>query len=504
MSKFDATFDLADVVTYGYNARNELTNAVAAVDSNYRYAYDFDDIGNRKTSSERGTNFIYTANNLNQYTAVDDFTPHFDFDGNQTHIKTATGVWHVSYNGENRPDLWSNGTTNITMKFDRMGRRVEYIETVGTGAEATTNAHHRFVYDGYLCIQRLNAASNNAIDLIFAWNPVEPVATRPLMIERPNVCMLHVTHDGNKNVSDLVVISVGSGIAAHYDYSPFGVCTGYVCNTKHSACDFGVYNPFRFSSEYADDSLGLVYCNYRHYVQDVGRWNAREPWQYIPLFQKNSFFDGRGVMSTEYIFCKNCDYLSDALGLIPRGTDSEWGGFPDHVRLSLDDEDFKGHFSAGNCWRYACNDPMTQPFELLAPEGAEKVGRKERHQALPPGWEKKGSQAQCLKIRNEILKKYGSRGVTSCSGECDECHYKVYLALKPEVKGWFGTTKESADFHWYRQDTDSSGAPTGTWSSKGGTNPIASTTDPVLDARQRGYTIDCGYLCFPNKGINSL
>ncbi len=46
------------------NEKSELTNAVAAVDSDYRYAYDFDDIGNRETSSERVTNFVYAANQL--------------------------------------------------------------------------------------------------------------------------------------------------------------------------------------------------------------------------------------------------------------------------------------------------------------------------------------------------------------------------------------------------------------------------------------------------------
>ena len=69
ISQYDYTYDAAgrrvactksgsafahdDIVDYGYNARSELTNAVAAVDSDYRYAYDFDDIGNRETASER-------------------------------------------------------------------------------------------------------------------------------------------------------------------------------------------------------------------------------------------------------------------------------------------------------------------------------------------------------------------------------------------------------------------------------------------------------------------
>jgi RHS repeat-associated protein len=174
---------------------------------------------------------------------------------------------------------WSNGATNITMKFDRMGRRVEYIEAVGNA----TNTHHRFVYDGYLCIQRLDAAANNAIDLIFAWDPAESVATRPLMIEKHGKCMLYVTHDGNKNVSDLLFFNGGSGVAAHYEYAPFGALTASTRNSTSTAYDFRTYNPFRFSSEYADDALGLVYYNYRHYEPVMGRWLQRDRCVLTPL-----------------------------------------------------------------------------------------------------------------------------------------------------------------------------------------------------------------------------
>ena len=186
---------------YGYNDRSELTNAVKNAESAEEYAYQYDDIGNRLSSLDIGTNRTYTANALNQYTNIvegaDEFLPQFDDDGNQTLIKTATGLWQVSYNGENRPVLWECGTTNIVMKFDRMGRRVEYIETVNS----VTNTHHRFVYDGYLCIQRLNALANNAIDLVFGWDPSEPVATRPLVLQKYGQYNMFYTHDGNKNVS---------------------------------------------------------------------------------------------------------------------------------------------------------------------------------------------------------------------------------------------------------------------------------------------------------------
>ena len=144
-------------------------------DSACRYSYAFDDIGNRESSSERGTNSVYAANNLNQYTAITDvaaaptpsqtFNPQFDDNGNQTRIKTATGIWSVTYIGENRPVLWENVSTNsptpnssthnsstptlLSMSYDRIGRRV-------------TKNSQRFVYDGYLQIANFERASTNS------------------------------------------------------------------------------------------------------------------------------------------------------------------------------------------------------------------------------------------------------------------------------------------------------------------------------------------------------
>ena len=232
---------------YANNTRSELTNAVAAVDSDCRYAYDFDDIGNRLTASERGTNSVYIANQLDQYTVVDDFTPQFDDDGNQTLIKTATGIWFVTYNGENRPILWTSGDNTIYMSFDRMGRRV------------TKNAQ-RFVYDGYLQI-----ADNNGNAYI--WDPTEPVATRPLAWNR-NSAVSYYVHDGNKNVSE--VVAADGALAAHYEYAPFGAVS-VQCGASAMA------NPWCFSSEYAENETATVYYNYRHYEPMAGRWLSRDP-----------------------------------------------------------------------------------------------------------------------------------------------------------------------------------------------------------------------------------
>ena len=246
---------------YSYNVRDGLVAADVV-------SYNYDDIGNRTTAEGK----TYTANNLNQYTAIDDFTPQYDADGNQTLIKTETGVWSVVYNAENRPVRWTRGDTVITMVFDRMGRRVDYRET--RAGQVVT--HFRFVYDNFLCVQRLNAANGNAVRTEFVWDPTEPIATRPLVMRAKNWDLnLFYTHDGNKNVSEVFYHALQNSIAAHYDYAPFGAVTRTSSATRVTNRDLLSEKPFRFSSEVYDDTLGLVYYNYRHYNPKDGRWLGR-------------------------------------------------------------------------------------------------------------------------------------------------------------------------------------------------------------------------------------
>ena len=278
-AKSGTAFEQSDSVNYGYNTRSELTNAIAAVDAAYRYGFNFDDIGNRKTSAERGTNSVYTASQLNQYTAVNDFTPTYDADGNETLVKTATGIWQITYNGENRPVRWelvssnsntpnSNTQTLLRMSFDRMGRRV------------TKNAQ-RFVYNGYLQI-----ADNSGNT--YVWDCTENVATRPLVWKR-GTSVAYYTHDGNKNVSE--VIASDCSLAAHYEYAPFGALTV-------SRGAFAAANPWRFSSEYYDGSMNLVQYVFRDYLCSSGVFTTRDGIEHEHL----------------YMFVKNCcigayDYL---------------------------------------------------------------------------------------------------------------------------------------------------------------------------------------------------
>ena len=171
--------------------------------------------------------------------------------------------------------------TVIEMSFDRLGRRVWMRESEGD----TVTKEERFVYDGYLCVQRLDATQNNAVRTEFVWDPTEPVATRPLAMRAKNWGLnLFYSHDGNKNVSEVFYHAPQNGIAAHYDYAPFGAIIRTSSATRVTNRDLISENPFRFSSEYHDAPLSLVYYNYRHYQTYVGRWCTREPLEEMASF----------------------------------------------------------------------------------------------------------------------------------------------------------------------------------------------------------------------------
>ena len=300
-----ANFANVETLNYGYNARSELTGAVSSADPAYNYAYAFDNIGNRATASAAGTQTNYATNALNQYSAVDDSVPAYDADGNVISLKTATGTWQITYNGAGRPVTWVKSTgEKIFMMYDSLGRR---FEKRVLNAAGTRILRERYVYAGYNCVQILNGDDGNAVEKEFVWDPTEPTGTRPLtwyFLKRG--LNLFYAHDGNKNVSDVFFLATQNGIAAHYEYAPFGGITYTSKNTPYTI-DLIAANPFRFSSEFYDPELDLIYYNYRHYSPSLGRWLSRDP------------IEEQGGLNL-YAFCKNngissFDYLGEFLGI---------------------------------------------------------------------------------------------------------------------------------------------------------------------------------------------
>jgi len=254
--------------TFGYNSRSELTTATV---NGASYAYDYDNIGNRKTAQEAAEEITgYTANNLNQYTALTvdgdvDFQPEYDADGNQCRVKTSTGIWAISYDAENRPTDFTSqaadGTiTSVHCEYDYMGRRTTKMVTVGNNV----TLQQRYIYRGYLQIACIDLTRSHHPALWFiTWDPTQPVATRPLAIQKDGSWFTY-GWDLTKNICELYGPS--GYIRTAYTYSPYGQVTA----------EGDVEQAIQWSSEFNDTELGLVYYNYRHYNPEDGRWTGRD------------------------------------------------------------------------------------------------------------------------------------------------------------------------------------------------------------------------------------
>ncbi|PNC18759.1 hypothetical protein CXU18_12380 [Akkermansia muciniphila] len=110
----------------------------------------------------------------------------------------------------------------------------------------------------------------------YLWDPTEPMATRILMMTcwQENGMKvkehLYFMYDALKNVTS--IFDGQQKQQARYEYAPFG-------SPITEEGDMARENKFRFSCEFSDDELGLVYYNYRHLNPADGRWINRDPIQ---------------------------------------------------------------------------------------------------------------------------------------------------------------------------------------------------------------------------------
>jgi RHS repeat-associated protein len=210
---------------------------------------------------------LVSATTNQVYLAQSPETFAYDDDGNQTLITTKTGLWRVTYNGENRPVRWEriqqsnnpNNRTILRMTYDHMGRRREKND-------------QRFFYDGFVQIANHHSTTTTSSCNYFVWDCTESIATRPLVWRNSALdtshSALYYAHDGNKNVSE--IIGTNGNEESHYEYTLGGAIVVLRGNNSFE-------NPWRYSSEYSDDFCGMIYYNYRHYEPFCGRWLCPDP-----------------------------------------------------------------------------------------------------------------------------------------------------------------------------------------------------------------------------------
>ena len=285
---------------FTYNSRGELVGDQLRPGG--RFGYQYDNIGNRKEAFEFGSATDYETDELNRYAGIvrnggEAFTPQYDADGNQTLVKTSTGIWEVTYNAENRPVKFESedGGTTVECAYDSMGRRFEKKVTVG----GTTGFHARYLYRDYLQVAECDLTGETPeVVRSYIWDPSEPEATRVLSMTRWEANgtqekeHLYCMHDAMKNVTSL--FGEARGRRALYEYRPYG---GLITSEGNMAEE----NKFRFSSEYMDDELGLVYYNYRHLNPLDGRWISRDPIEEEGGWNLFAFVNNNGMINLDYL-----------------------------------------------------------------------------------------------------------------------------------------------------------------------------------------------------------
>jgi len=278
---------------YKYDAYGQVTAAHKYTSGNapvpgQQFDYAFDPIGNRttSTSTETGTSVTrnYTSNQLNQYTAIDNpaANPTYDDDGNTVNCPLSSGNWTMTWDAENRLSSATNGSQTLQFKYDYMSRRVE--KTVVGGSD------EKFVYDGFLQIEKLDAANSNAILKKRIWGAEGKIIADVNSTGTP----FYAVGDENKNITEYMDAS--GTIQGHYEFSPFGKIT-VASGSSPDSFDF------RFSSEYFDQESGLVYYNFRYYNPELGRWLSRDPireksgWNlyHMCLNMPTTYFDLNGL-----------------------------------------------------------------------------------------------------------------------------------------------------------------------------------------------------------------
>jgi len=289
---------------YGYNSKGELATAdfdqYSTSPSGWQtwhdYLYDFDAIGNRKTSttdssvttyhaSTAGTVANQGANAKNQYQSIrlpSDPSPvarNHDADGNTTATKLPADLTQsaaLEWDAENRLVRILDTSNNViaSYDYDYLGRR--FVKFTASSGEVRS-----YLYDGWnvLIENVLDAGgSTSSQERRHTWGQdlsgsmqgaggVGGLLSTEIAFG-VDQGTYYPTYDGNGNVSEY--LDNGGNWVAHYEYDAFGKMfagTGSKLESFH----------YRFSTKPEDPESGLNYYGYRYYDSVTGRWPSRDP-----------------------------------------------------------------------------------------------------------------------------------------------------------------------------------------------------------------------------------
>lgn len=269
-----------------YNRRSELAAATVGADS---YGYAYDSIGNRLWSAANAVTNSYTANSLNQYTAVSSgANPVYDADGNMT----GDGTFAYAYDAENRlvsvtSAAETNGAIRVLNAYDHRNRRIrKTVQRLNSSIvpppsppvgihEWETQEMHTFVWDGNnIVLEKVEFANGTPRTFEYFWGAdksgteQDAGGVKGLLAVSVDGVFYIPCYDHNGNI--ILYVSETGNIVAQYTYDPYG-------NIIESSGPLANVFSFGFSTQYHDRETGMVGYQQRFLLLSFGRWLNRDP-----------------------------------------------------------------------------------------------------------------------------------------------------------------------------------------------------------------------------------
>jgi RHS repeat-associated protein len=262
-----------------YNQNSEIICSIMHTNS---YGYNFDPIGNRRSSYCNAETNAYIVNNLNQYTNItsqvyhlqsNSLSPLYDTDGNM--IFSDKG-WSYSWNGENRLILASNATHIVRYAYDYRGRNVR--KCISLQGDPAENSQQSFLWDDHNIIadtrnytllgypERKTRYYVWGLDLSGTLQGAGGVGG--LLAVYGNGLPFLPLYDANGNITEY--IASPNIVLSHRDYSPFGETSMLIQGDDSGLPIFG------WSTKPICRITGMIEYEFRHYLPDRGMWTSRD------------------------------------------------------------------------------------------------------------------------------------------------------------------------------------------------------------------------------------
>ena len=265
-------------IGYAYSTRDEVTGVTEPSGSPFSdQSFVYDAAYNRSNWTLGSTSTNYTANNLDEYTAIGSAAPGWNNDGGLSSYAGYTYTYdalmrltEVDYSG---------GKTFFT--YDPLGRRVTKVDENSSGSVFSAFSYH---YDGS--------------DVAVEYRPSSVTYTYcgTLLREDGSGNKQWYYRDGHDSVS--AVADNSGNLLEAYEYTPQG--TFQITNASGTVLGAtGIGNDTLYVSMRYDSETANYYDNARYYSAVLGRFISRDP------LSNAEFSQGTNL----YAYCEN-DYLN--------------------------------------------------------------------------------------------------------------------------------------------------------------------------------------------------